>query len=101
MESLAVEAEDAVRHGNMRELYATIKKLSGKHTQSDRPVKDSDGNVIPDMEGQKQRWAEYFENLLNRPAPREMADIHQADSDLGIECGPPSKEEIRKAVMRL
>ncbi|CAH1248881.1 Hypp8468 [Branchiostoma lanceolatum] len=93
MESLAVEAEDAVRHGNLRELYATIKILSGKHTQSDRPMKDSDGNIIPEMEGQKQRWApQYFENLLNRPAPRKMADTHQTVSNLDIECGPPSND---------
>ncbi|KAJ8359590.1 hypothetical protein SKAU_G00161150 [Synaphobranchus kaupii] len=32
METLAAEAEEAAHHGNMRDLYATIKKLSGKYS---------------------------------------------------------------------
>ena len=33
LESLAAEAEEAAYHGNMRDLYATIRKLSGKYSK--------------------------------------------------------------------
>ena len=33
LESLAAEAEDAAYHGNMRDLYATIRNLSGKYSK--------------------------------------------------------------------
>lgn len=57
MEALAAEAEVAAHHGNMKDLYTNIKKLSGKFSQPERPVKDKEGEKIPDVEGQKRRWA--------------------------------------------
>lgn len=33
LESLAAEAEEAACHGNMRDLYATIRNLSGKYSK--------------------------------------------------------------------
>lgn len=53
------------------------------------------------MEGQKQRWVEHFEELLNRPPPQIPVDIQPAESDVPIVCEAPSKEEIHKAVKQL
>ena len=100
-EMLATEAEEAAHHGNMRDLYGTIKKLSGKFSKPERPVKDKEGRTIPDKEGQRNRWVEHFEELLNRPGPKEPPDIQPADRDLLIDCGVPTKEEICKAIKRL
>ncbi|XP_068757526.1 uncharacterized protein [Montipora capricornis] len=66
LESLAAEAEEAAYQGNMRVLYATIRDLSGKHSKPERPVKDKDRQSISDLEGQKKRWLEHFEDLLNQ-----------------------------------
>ncbi|KAL3872436.1 hypothetical protein ACJMK2_040364 [Sinanodonta woodiana] len=98
---LATEAEEAAHHGNTRDLYATIKKLSGKFAKPERPVKDRNGRAIPDEEGQKNRWVEHFQELLNRPAPANPPDVPPAESDLPIECGAPTKEEIRSAIKHL
>lgn len=87
LETLAAKAEEAAHHGNMMELYATIKKLSGKFSQPERPVRGKDGNIIPDVEDQKSRWVEHFEKSLNRPCPQNPVDIQPADSDLPIDCG--------------
>ena len=65
LESLAAEAEEAAYHGNMRDLYGTIKSIAGKYSKPERPVKDKDGQSISDLEGQKRRWVEHFEELLN------------------------------------
>ena len=98
LESVAAEAEEAAYHGNMRDLYATIRNLAGKYSKPERPVKDKDGHPISDLEGQKKRWVEHFEELLNRPAPPDPPDVQPADSDLAIDCNTPTKEEIQNAV---
>ena len=49
-------------------------------------MKDKEVNVITDNEGQKRRWKEYFEELLNKPAPQDTPDIPPADNDLPIDC---------------
>ena len=50
---------------------------------------------------QLSRWAEYFEELLNRPAPANTLDIPAVEEDLPIDCGKPTREEIRKAIKLL
>ena len=44
---------------------------------------------------------EYFEELLNRPAPKGPLNIQPACHDLLIVCTVPTKEEIRKAITQL
>ena len=65
LESLAAEAEEAAYHGNLQDLYATIRNLLGKYTKPERLVKDKDGQSIFGLEGQKRRWVEHFEELFN------------------------------------
>nr|KAG5702939.1 hypothetical protein BaRGS_034712 [Batillaria attramentaria] len=98
---LAMETEEAAYNANMRHLYATIKKLSGKFSKPERPVKDKEGKPIPDEEGQRKRWIEHFEELLNRPVPQNPPDIPPANDDMPIDCDAPTKEEIRKAIKQL
>ena len=42
---------------------------------------------------QLSRWAEHFEELLNRPAPANTPDIPAAEEDLPIDCGKPTREK--------
>ncbi|VDO48811.1 unnamed protein product [Schistosoma margrebowiei] len=42
MEDLAMTAEKAAREGNMRQLYDTMKKLSGNYRKPERPVNTVD-----------------------------------------------------------
>ena len=46
LESLAAEAKEAAYLGNMRDLYATIRNLSGKYSKPESPVKDKDQYLI-------------------------------------------------------
>ena len=85
----------------MSELYSIIRRLSGKFSKMERPVKDKEGNAITDNEVQKRRWKEYFEELLNRPAPHVTPDIPPPDNELPIDCSPQTKEEIRRAITQL
>lgn len=74
IDALTLEAEEAVRHRNLKDLYSTTEKLSGKTSQPQRPIKDKEGKLIIGEEGQKKRWMQHSEELLNRPGPRDPPD---------------------------
>ena len=83
---LATETEEAVRQGNLWELYTTTKELPGKFGKPERPAKDKGGMSVLYKEGQKKRWME----LLNRPAQQDPPDIPPVNDDLPIDCDPPA-----------
>ncbi|VDO67429.1 unnamed protein product [Schistosoma margrebowiei] len=101
VEELATTAEKAAREGNMKQLHDTTKKLAGKYSKPERPVKDKEGKPITEIQQQRNRWVEYFEELLNRPVPTNPPDIEAAHTDLPIDVNPPTKEEIRMAVRQI
>ena len=101
IEDLAKEAEDASAQGNMKQLYDVTRKLAGKYKNTDRPIKDKNGNVLTSDEDQLKRWREHFEELLNRPPPQNPPDIAPAEEVLQINCERPSKAEIEKAIQHM
>ncbi|KAH9582971.1 hypothetical protein MS3_00007546 [Schistosoma haematobium] len=101
VEDLAMTTEKAAREGNMRELYDTTKKLSGNRHKPERPVKSKEGEVITNIEEQINRWLEHFKELLNRPAPLNPPNIKAAPTDLLINVGPPTIEEISMAIRQI
>ena len=70
VEGLAQEAEKAAASRNMKQLYDTTRKLAGKFKKSERPIRDKNGIVLMGADKQLNRWAEHFEELLNRPVPQ-------------------------------
>ncbi|VDO87217.1 unnamed protein product [Schistosoma margrebowiei] len=101
VEDLATTAEKAAREGNMRQLYDITKKLSGNRREPERPVKSKEGEVITNVEEQRNRWVEYFKKLLNRPAPPNQPNIETAPTDLPIDVGPSTIEEISVAIRQI
>ena len=101
IDNLAEEAEEAAAINNMKQLTDITRKLSGRYSRPERPIKDKEGNIIQETERQLHRWAEHFAELLNRLVPLNSPDIDLADTDLDIDCEKPTREEIRKAVKLL
>ncbi|VDP59798.1 unnamed protein product [Schistosoma mattheei] len=101
VEDLAMTAEKAAREGNKRQLYDTTKKLNGNHHKPERPVKSKEGEVITNIEEQRNRWVEHFKELLYRPTPLNPPNIEAAHMDLPIDVGPPTIEEISMAVKQI
>ncbi|VDO85409.1 unnamed protein product [Schistosoma margrebowiei] len=101
VEELATTAEKAAREGNMKQLHYTTKKLSGKYSKPERPVIDKEGKQITEIQQQRNRWVEYFKELLNRPAPMNPPDIEAAHTDLPIDVNPPTMGEIRMAIRQI
>ena len=101
-ENLASQAEQAAIRGEQSELYRITRDLSGKFQGECDAVKDKDGKRITIEDKQLQRWAEDFREVLNRSDPAERACISQPLGDkLDIDCSPPTKNEILKAIKSL
>ncbi|VDO51211.1 unnamed protein product [Schistosoma margrebowiei] len=101
VEDLAMMAKKAASEGNMRQLYDISKKLSGNHRKAEQPVKSKDGKVITNIEEQQNRSVENFKELLNQPAPLNSPNIEVAPTDLAIDVGPPTIEEISLAIRQV
>ncbi|VDP27223.1 unnamed protein product [Schistosoma margrebowiei] len=56
---------------------------------------------LTEIQQQRNRWVEYFGELLNRPAPMNPPDIEAAHTDLPIDVNPPTTEEIRMAIRQI
>ncbi|VDP44392.1 unnamed protein product [Schistosoma curassoni] len=85
----------------MKQLYDTTKKLAGKNGKPERPVKDKEGRPITEIQQQWDRWVEYFDELLNRPAPTNPPNIEAAHTDRPLDANPPTKEEIEMAIRQI
>ncbi|VDO67431.1 unnamed protein product [Schistosoma margrebowiei] len=101
VEYLAKTAEKAAREGNMRQLYDITKKLSRNRRKPERPVKSKEGEVITNIEEQRNTWVEHYKEHLNRPAPLNPSNIEAAPTDLPINVGPPTIEEISMAIRQI
>ncbi|RXN04778.1 endonuclease-reverse transcriptase [Labeo rohita] len=103
MDNLAMQAEDAADQGEQGTLFRITKALSGKHhgSASAPPIKDKQGRLLTTENEQEARWAEHFQEVLNRLPPEEEADIQDASADLDINTDPPGKEEIVTAIRSL
>ncbi|VDP53977.1 unnamed protein product [Schistosoma margrebowiei] len=101
VEDLAKTTEKAAREGNMRQPYDITKKLSGNRRKPERPVKSKEAEVFTNIEEQQNRWVEQLQELLNRPAPLNPPNIEAAPTDLPINVGPTTIEEISMAIRQI
>ncbi|VDP27311.1 unnamed protein product [Schistosoma curassoni] len=101
VEDIAMTAEKAARERNMRRLYDITKKLSGNRLKPERPVKSKEGEVITNIEEQRNRWVEYFKELLNRPVPLNPPNIEAAPTNLPIDVVPPKIKKISMAIRQI
>ncbi|VDO51635.1 unnamed protein product [Schistosoma margrebowiei] len=85
----------------MRQLYDITKKLTGNRRKPERPVKSKEGKVITNIEEQRNRWVEHFKELLNRSVPLDPSNIDAAPTDLPIDGGSPTIEEINMAIRQI
>ncbi|VDO55022.1 unnamed protein product [Schistosoma margrebowiei] len=83
-------------------LYKTaILFNAGNYRKPERLGKSKEGKVITSIEEQRNRWVEHFKELLNRPVPLNSLNIEAAPTDLPINVGPPTIEEISMAIRQI
>ena len=102
MDQLASKAEEAAAQGEQGRVYKITRQICGKFKgSSNGPIKDRQGKLLTTEKEQEERWAEHFQEVLNRPPPDETANIPEAAEDLDISTDPPTKEEIVAAIKTL
>ena len=79
----------------MKDLYDITKKLAGKRSKQERPVKDKAGKQLEGDEEQRRRWKEHFEELLNRPVPHNPPNITPAGVNNLAPGTPPARMAAR------
>jgi len=86
---------------DMKKFYSALKAVYGPTSSGSPPLLSSDGNtLISDKEKILERWAEHFNNVLNRPSTineEAIARLPQVPIDDSLE-NPPTVEEIAKAI---
>ncbi|VDP38347.1 unnamed protein product [Schistosoma curassoni] len=90
------------RKSTRRRKYKTAtNKRVGKYGKPVRPVKDKEGKTITEVQEQRNRWVEYFKEILNRPATLNPPDIETTHTEYHINVTPPTVEEIRMAIRQI
>jgi len=100
IDNLAKEAQEAADKGDTRTVYKITKSLTGGFTNTSTIVKDKNGNTLTKEEDQLDRWAEHFQEVLNRGDPDEEIDIDLNHPHAEIEMcrGRITKGEIELAI---
>ena len=96
MDKIAEDLEDAARRHNSKILYWHVNKLRGSSQSGLVPVKDRNGATINDKERVKERWAEHFENVLNRDrvAGKDIEENEKVCDTLDVKEGLFCEEEL-------
>jgi hypothetical protein len=64
-----------------REVYESIRKITGKPSPKVNTIKNKNGNLLSDTEEIIKRWKEYFEELSNDPNESDELMIDQLQSN--------------------
>ena len=75
MDHLGEETQAAADSGDTRTVYKITKTLTGSFGNKSTVVKDKEGKTLNKEEDLLKRWAEHFQEILNRDDPEEETDI--------------------------
>ena len=78
-------------------------RSAGRRVSS--PILHADGRMASEKRDTLCRWKEYYSDLLNRPPAPPSDELASAAAeavpDPTIDCSPPTKEEVTRAVNHL
>ena len=101
LDSVGADIERAASSGEHRRMYQLVKQLSCRYAAGTPSVKGEDGTPLKDREEVKSRWAEYFNDLLNRwPPQRRLHRIGPTGEHLEL-SEDPGRLEVEKAIQKL
>ena len=97
------EIEHAAQKKDSRKVFSTVRELCCESKPASNLVKDKQGNILKTENEQIRRWAEHFQEVLNRPEPTvNFDDIGQIEmEELDVDLSPPREDEIQMAVKKL
>ena len=92
----------ADRHDS-KKFFEGLKTVYGPPSSKTTPIRDSEGNLLTEKATILQRWAEHFNQLLNRPSSIDEQTIQDIPQRPLIESldEPPTLPETIKAISQL
>ncbi|VDP42316.1 unnamed protein product [Schistosoma margrebowiei] len=72
-----------------------MKKQTKKCSKPERPVKDKQRKSVTKIQGQRNRWVEYFEELSNKPVSLNPPDIEEVPTDPPIDNTSGTVGQVR------
>ena len=83
------------------ELFKIAKQRNrqGKDVQQVRVINSKTGEIMMEKEKVKQRWKEYFDDLLNQENPRERREMRTEETKRDVE--DISVEEVRAGLRKI
>ena len=100
----ADEIQKFADDNNMKGFYDSIKAVYGPQPASSSPLLSADGcELITEKPRILERWAEHFDNVLNRPShicEDAISKLPQVDINHSMD-DPPTLSEVEKAIQQL
>ncbi|XP_072039097.1 uncharacterized protein [Amphiura filiformis] len=102
LQNLCKDVEHANDAKKTKEVYTTIKTITGSKSTRMRGVKDKGGEVLTDDKKIKDRWNENYEELYNQPIPSDTSILQSLPSTSTEDIEPRIlKSEVELAIKRL
>ncbi|XP_072036823.1 uncharacterized protein [Amphiura filiformis] len=102
LQNLCKDVEHANDAKKTKEVYTTIKTITGSKSTRMRGVKDKGGEVLTDDKKIKDRWKENYEELYNQPIPSDTSILQSLPSTSTEDIEPHIlKSEVELAIKRL
>jgi hypothetical protein len=104
IEEKEAEAEEVAGNGRSSDLYKIIKTIGGKKKRQTAGVKDKQGVLKTEKIEQMARWAEHFDETLNRenpPYPVTENKIGQVETIEIININEFTPNEVKNAIKKM
>lgn len=101
MNSFIMRLEEDFRENNPREAYKGVNFFKKGYALSTTICKRKNGEFLGDREEIKERWREFFRELLNPNMGRPLTPMDPRLEEQGTAISPPAFDEIRSAVKKL
>uniref|UniRef100_H3AVD9 Reverse transcriptase domain-containing protein n=1 Tax=Latimeria chalumnae TaxID=7897 RepID=H3AVD9_LATCH len=93
------ELNKCAHNQNMRGTYRIINQLAGNFRKNTTQlIKTKDGNVPTNKIELLSEWRDYFSNFLNSHIPIENVEIPEPETDLPINTGEITTQEIERTI---
>ena len=79
-------------------MYKISKTLAGRFTNRTTAVRDRNGQMLATQVDQRNRWAEHFREILNRPDPEEEADVDDTGFYIEVDHEDIIQQEIEQVI---
>ena len=86
---------------NNLHLFKITRLICGRRSRTQTPICDKNGVLLTAEKAQEKRWAEHFQEILNKDPPGDLAGFQDAAEDLDICTDPPTKQEVLQAIKSL